>query len=174
LPTKKKAETVDELVAMLRNSKITILTDSRGLTVGEMTQLRRRLREAGIEFHVAKNTLTRLAAAEIGKEAISPALEGPTALAIGYKDEVEPAKVLIDYIRTSRSALKLKAAMIDSRLFEAGTIEDLAKMPPREVLLANVVGQIQAPIYGLVNVLDGTLRGFLTVLQARAQQMESA
>ncbi len=172
MPTAKKAETVEELAALLGPSKIAILTDYRGLKVSEISQLRRKLREVGVEFHVAKNTLTRLAAEKVGKGEISPALEGPTAIAFGYRDEVEPAKVLADYIRTSRSTLKIKAALLGNRLIAPEKVSELATLPPREVLLARVVGQMQAPLYGLVNVLSGNLRGFVTVLQARAKQLE--
>ncbi|MDO8673093.1 MAG: 50S ribosomal protein L10 [Dehalococcoidia bacterium] len=172
MPTEKKAETVEELVKLLGPAKVAVLTDYRGLKVSEISQLRRKLRAAGIEFHVTKNTLTRLAAEKVGKGEIGTALKGPTAIAFGYKDEVEPAKMLVDYIRTSRSILKIKGALLGNRLLAAETVAELALLPSRQVLLARVVGQMQAPIQGLMTVLNGNLRGLVTVLQGRAKQLE--
>jgi large subunit ribosomal protein L10 len=168
----KKVETVAELKERFAKSELTILTDYRGLTVAEVTKLRRQLRDAGMEFQVAKNTLARFAAEEAGVSELSPLLVGPTAIAFGKGDAVQAAKAMTDYARGSKT-LKIKGGVLEGRVIPPEQLVALAELPPREVLLARVVGGMQSPIVGLVSVLNGTLAGFVRVLHARQQQMEA-
>jgi len=166
-----KQKQVEELAEQIRRAKVTVLADYRGLSVAEITTLRRRLREANAEFHVAKNTLTRRAAAQLGRDGLVPHLVGPTGLALGYGDEAAVAKAMSEFARTSR-ILTVKAGMLGDRVLAAEEVGRLADLPPRDQLIAQVVGGIQAPIAGLVNVLSGTLRNLVGVLEARRQQLE--
>ncbi|HLB12113.1 MAG TPA: 50S ribosomal protein L10 [Dehalococcoidia bacterium] len=172
MPTERKEHIIRELEDLLSRSKVLIATDYRGLSVADITRLRRRLREAGIDYHVVKNTLTARAAEKVDRKALEQLLKGPTALAFGFGDEVEPAKVLTDYIRTSRLNLPIRGALVDSRVLNAAEVTSLATMPPKEVLIARVVGGIQAPIARLMGVLVGPQRSLVGVLEARRQQLE--
>jgi large subunit ribosomal protein L10 len=165
-----KQRQVDELTDQLQRAELTVLADYRGLTVAELSRLRGRLREAGAEFHVAKNTLARRAATRLGYDELVPYLVGPTGLATG-KDPAALAKALQEYGRTQRT-FALKGAVLGSRILPATEVTRLADLPSRDQLIAQVVGGFQAPIAGIVNVLSGTLRNFVGVIEARRQQLE--
>lgn len=171
MPTPKKVEQVAELTEKLSRSAIAILADYRGLSMADMTGLRRRLREAGVELQVVKNTLALRAAEQGGKSALSQVMQGPTALILGYDDEVAPAKALMDYLRTSRLALKVQGAVLDGRALSAQEVASLATLPSREVLVGRVIGGMQAPIYGLLGVLSAVPRSLVWVLQGRLDQL---
>lgn len=174
MPTPKKVEQVAELADKLSRSQIAILADYRGLSMADMTGLRRRLREVGAELRVVKNTLALRAATQVGKTALGQVMRGPTALILGYQNEVVPAKALLDYLRTSRLGMKVQGAVLDGRALSAQEVADLAALPPREVLVARVIGGMQAPIYGLLGVLSGVPRSLLWVLQGRLSQLASS
>jgi large subunit ribosomal protein L10 len=168
-----KEQQVDTLADQLSRAKVAVLADYRGLSVSDITAFRRRLRDANAEFHVAMNTMTRRAAERLGKSDLVPYLVGPTGLALGYGDEAAVAKAVTEFARTSR-ILTVKAAMLGDRVLAPDEVGRLADLPGREQLLAQVVGGFQAPIAGLVNVLNGTLRGLVGVLEARRRQLEGA
>ncbi len=167
-----KPEIVDWVSEKLGRAEIVIATDYRGLTVAQMTELRRKLREQNIEYHVIKNTLAGFAAKATEKPALSEFLEGPTAIAFGYDDVIQPAKVLQDFLRSSETTLSIKGGLLGDKPLTPEEITALAKLPPKEELIGKVVGLVQSPLYGLVNVLNGNLRGLVGVLQARVNQME--
>ncbi len=171
MPTAKKEATIHELEEMFGRATIAIMTDYRGLKMSELTALRRRLRDAGVEFHVVKNTLGRLAAQHVGRESYQELLEGPTALALGFGDQVEASKALTEYVRTSRLNLPVRGAVLDGRVLQAAEVTTLANLPPRPVLVAMVLGTMMAPATGLVTVLSGVLSGFVRVLDGRAKQL---
>ncbi len=168
----KKAQIIDELQETFSKCSIGILTDYRGLSVPQMTSLRRRLDESGIEYRVVKNTLARFAAERGGKEELVNSFEGPIAIAFGYGDITEPARALADYIRTSKATLNIKGGFLADRLLTLEEVKTLSTLPSREVLLARVLGGLNIPILALVNCLAAPIRGFTGVLQARIQQLE--
>ncbi len=168
----KKAIVIDHLKEEFAKSSIGILTDYRGLTGPEMTALRRRLREAKVEYKVVKNTLARFAAERAGIAELAKLLEGPVAIALGYGDITAPAKALLDYIRTTRSILAIKGGFTNHKLLSPADISTIYELPPREVLLARVLGGMQSPISTLVGVLSAPLRDFMGVLQGRMKQLE--
>jgi large subunit ribosomal protein L10 len=170
VPTPKKVEEVKEITELLTNSQLAILTDYRGLTVADLQNLRRQLRPHQANIRVVKNTLASIAADQAGMGGLKTLLEGPTALVTAGEDVVAPAKVINDFVRTSR-ILQVKGALLEGQVIAAGEIENLANLPPREVLLGRVVGGIQSPLYGLVGVLAGTIRQLGYVLNARAEQL---
>jgi len=173
VPREKKVLIVDELKELIAKCSIGILTDYRGLSVSEMTALRRRLGESGVSYRVVKNTLARLASEEAGKEGLASLFEGPRAIAFGYRDITEPARILADYIRGSKTTLSIKGGFLADRLLTAEEVVTLAKLPSREVLLGKVLGGMQAPIFTLVTCLAAPMRGMVGVLQARIQQLEA-
>lgn len=168
----KKEQLIDELTSSLSRCTIAVATDYRGLTAKEMVQLRRRLTAMGIEYRVIKNTLTRFAAEKAGKSQLEPLLSGPVAMAFGYDDVVKPAQALREHIRAAGSVLQIKGGILGDKLLTPEDIINLATMPSREVLIARLMGQLQAPIQALHNVLSAPLRSFLYVVQARAKQLE--
>jgi large subunit ribosomal protein L10 len=178
-----KEEIVEKLAELLSRCTIAIVTDYRGMSVAMITQLRRKLREAGIEYHIVKNTLTQLAAEKGGKEGLKDLLCGPSAIAFGYGEITEPAKVLVSYISSSRSPLSIKGGILDGRVLTAEETLALATLPPKEILISELIGEIQTPIVrlistlqtpisGLITLLSANLNGLITVLQARKQQLK--
>jgi large subunit ribosomal protein L10 len=172
MPREEKVRIVDELSEIFSQCSVAILTDYRGLTTAELTELRRSLRNSDIRYRVVKNTLARFAAEKAGKNDLVNYFEGPVAIAFGYGEIVVPPRILADYIRTSRSTLTIKGGFAGDRMFTAADVESLATLPSTEVLLARVITGIQSPIYRLINSLSNPLRGLAGVLQARAKQLE--
>ena len=168
----KKAQIIDRLQEDFSNCSIGILTDYRGLSTAEITALRRKLQETGSEYKVVKNTLARFAAERIDRDDIAGSFDGPVAIAFGYGSLTDPAKVLADYIRTSRADVGIKGGFIAYRLLTSGDVMSLSTLPPREILLARVVGGMQSPFWTLVGCLANPLRELMGVLQARIRQLE--
>ena len=170
MPTPKKAETIDELTGKLRRARAAIIIKAEGLTVAESTTLRRQLRAAGVELHVAKNTLIRIAARQAGYTGLDELWQGPTAVAFVYENEPTAAKLISDYVRLSR-IVTLKPSMLGGKVISTGDVGTLATAPPRPVLLAQTLGAIQGPASGAVGVVAGPLTNFMYLLQARIDQM---
>ncbi|KYH31302.1 50S ribosomal protein L10 [Clostridium tepidiprofundi DSM 19306] len=148
-----KEAKVQEIKSKLEKAEAVILADYQGLNVEEDTELRKKLREAGIEYKVYKNTLTKLAAKEIGIDGIDEYLEGPVSIAIGYEDPTAPARILNDFAKEHKK-LELKAGIIQGEIFDTDKIKQLAEIPPREVLLAKLLGSFKAPLSNLAYLLN--------------------
>ena len=168
----KKVQIIDDLREVFSTCGIGILTDYRGLSAPEMTDLRRRLREQGIEYKVIKNTLARFAAERAGKDELASFFEGPTAITFSYGDVAEPARALAYYIRDSKTTLNIKGGFLGDRLLTSEEVMTLSTLPSREILLARMVGGMQTPVITLLSHLTTPLRGFINVLQARMKQLE--
>ncbi|MFQ5997319.1 MAG: 50S ribosomal protein L10 [Dehalococcoidales bacterium] len=172
MPSEKKVQIINELQAVFSECSIAVLTDYRGLTTAEITDLRRTLKGSGITYRVVKNTLARFAAERTGKSELVNFFEGPVAIAFGYGDIVVPAKILADYIRNSKISLSIKGGFSTDRVFTPSEVETLATLPSMEVLLSKVLAGMQSPIATLINCLANPMRGFIGVLQARINQLE--
>ncbi len=170
MPTAKKEAAVAELQELMQKSSAVIVTDYRGLSVSALTNLRTQLRKTDTEYHIAKNTLTSLAAKSAGVEGLDVALEGPTALAFVLGDPSASAKVLSDFSRTSR-ILSIRAGLLNNRVISAEDVQALADLEPREVLIARVLGGLNSPVASLVGVLNASISSIAYVLQARIDQM---
>lgn len=166
-----KAGKVAELKDLLTSSKGVVLVDYCGLTVAEDTELRSKMREAGVKYMVAKNTFIRIAAQEAGIEGLDAYLEHNTAVAFSAEDPVAPAKILNDFSKDHK-ALEIKAGVLDGKVIGLDEVKAVAELPSREELLAKLVGSMQAPISGLANVLQGTIRNFVYTLEAVRQKKE--
>lgn len=173
MPRPEKVAEVDRIAEKLREAQGAVVTDYRGLNVKSITELRRRLRAEGVEYRVVKNTLTKLAAEKVELSDLGEYLTGPTAIAFGYDDPVAPARIIAGFARESR-VLTIKGGIVDGQVIDAAAVGELAELPSREVLLARVVGGMQAPISGLVNVLQGNIRSLVYALDALRRQRESA
>jgi len=170
---KKKVEQVELLTEKLRNAKVAVLTDYRGLTVAQMQDLRSRLRTADVEFRVVKNTMARRAAAESGNEALETELKGPIGIAFGYDDLGAPAKLLADFVRSTRLKLGIVGGLVEGRVFGPEQVRQLADLPPREVLLAQLLGTLQSPVAQLVATIPAPVQQLVGLLDARKNQMEA-
>ena len=168
----KKAQIIDSLQEVFSRCSVGVLTDYRGLTAAKMTELRRQLREAGVEYRVVKNTLARFAAERAGKDELVGFFEGPVAIAFGYGDITEPPKALAAYIEESKVEMTVRGGFLPDRMLTPQEVETLSKLPSREILLARVVGGIQSPIAALVSRLSAPMTGLVGVLQARIKQLE--
>jgi large subunit ribosomal protein L10 len=140
-----KQEAVDVVAAKLRESVSTVVADYRGLNVAQVTELRKQLREAGVEFQVLKNTLLRRATAAAELTDLDEVLTGPTAVAFGTNDAVAPAKILNDFAKKN-DALKLKGGVVEGRVIGESEIKALAELPSREGLLSMLLSVLQAPV----------------------------
>ena len=167
-----KMQIVDELKEAISRCSLGVLTDYRGLSASEITVLRRKLRQLGIEYRVVKNALARFAAKKADKDFLSGNFEGPVAIAFGYGDVIKPAKALLDYINSSDTAMSIKSGFLGDRLLTSEEVKTLARIPSREVLLAQLISGMQAPIVALLNCLNSPLRGTIAVLQNRIKQLE--
>lgn len=167
-----KQKVVEEIRNKFSGAKAAVLADYRGLNVAEVSKLRTELRNAGIEYKVVKNTLTRIAAHELGLNELDPYLEGPTAIAFSAGDPAAPAKILSNFAKTHK-ALELKAGVLEGKVIDTNGVKTLADLPSREVLLARVLSGMQTPMYGLVTVLSGPMRNLVYALNAVREQKEA-
>ena len=176
--TSAKQAVVAQLKEQLESAKGVVLTSYKGLTVAQDTELRRELREAGVSYHVVKNTMLRIAAKEAGIEGIEEHLEGTTAFAFSTEDAVAPAKVICGFIKKNKledaEVLTVKVGMVDGKVIGVDEVKALAALPSREELIAKLLGSMNAPISNTVNVLQGVIRNAVYVLDAIRSQKESA
>ncbi len=168
-----KEAQVKSIQEKLKTSTSVVLTEFRGLTVHELAELRRKLREQEVEYKVVKNTLAKIAANQAGLSELTEFLAGPTALASGSGDIVAPAKILFEYSK-EHEALRIKGGILEGQVIDASKVKVLATLPSREVLLATLFGTLNAPIAGFMNVLNGPMRGLAGVLSAISEQKENA
>lgn len=171
MATKKKKQTVKELNQLFSDSQVLIFTDYRGLRVSDINLLRRQLRDKGVEYHVAKNSLATLAASRAGMEQMTNLLDGPTAIAFVSDDIPGAAKVLSDFVRSSK-ILKIRGGLMGSSVLNEYEVGELTKIKTRDEYLAQLFGSMRAPIQNFVNVLNAPLQNFVNVLSARLDQIK--
>ena len=167
-----KQQQVAELHDKLKRAKAVFLADFRGMNVEQATTLRNELRTAAVEYKVVKNTLLELASKETDKESLSPHYAGPTAIAFSYDDPVAAAKVLSKFAKTQADAFKLKAGVLSGKAITVSDIQALADLPSREVLIAKLLGTINAPVANFVGVLAAVPGSFVRALNAIKIQKE--
>ena len=165
LTRKQKEEIVKKLQAELEEVPAVFVTTFKGMTAEESNELRRRLREKGARYQVVKNTLLRLASSGTPAEPLQEFIEGPTGIAICHEDPVEIAKVLVEFAKEHDSLIN-RGGVLGGKPVPAASLEALAKVPPREVLLAQLLGVLQAPVAQFVQLLAAVPRNFLYVLNA--------
>jgi large subunit ribosomal protein L10 len=161
----KKKKLVENLKEKINSAKVVLISDYRGISVKQITDLRKKLRSDGTEYKVFKNTLIKRALSDAGFKGLEDVLEGPVALLFGYEDPVEPLKVLFDFIGEVEKG-DVKAGIIEKQIMQREQIVEMSKLPSREELIAKMVGGFQSPIYGLVNVLQGNIRKLIYALNA--------
>ncbi len=169
MPTEEKVAKVEELTALMTGATAIYLADYTGIDVAAVTNLRSKLRQAEVEYQVVKNRLARRAAREAGISGLDGFLVGPTAMAFTKGDPVAAAKILQDFADAG-GKLAIKTGVVDQHVISGEQVKVLAKLPPRDVLLASVARGVQAPLYGMVSVLSGLIRGLVGTVAALEQQ----
>ena len=168
-----KEKMVADYVEKMSNSQALILTDYRGLSVADISDLRRRLREVDGVFQVVKNTLFARALEEAGLPFPSDHMEGPVAVGYCLGEAPPVAKTLVDFAK-EKDLLKVRGAILGTNLLDLEGVKGLADLPPREVLLAHLVGTVQGPMSSLVSTMQAPMRELVQVLQARSEQDQEA
>jgi large subunit ribosomal protein L10 len=169
MPRPEKMQLVVEVTEQFRAAGSVFVTDYAGLTVGDMTDLRKQLRAAGVKYRVVKNTLLRRAASEAGLDDLVDHFKGPTAVAFGPADPVAAAKVFSEFV-TRLEKPKVRRFVVDKQPFTPAELRALASLPSRDVLLAQVVGAVQGPIAGFIGTLDAIMRELVGTVDAVAKQ----
>lgn len=169
-----KAEQVELLTAKLKKAKVAVLTDYRGLSVSQMQELRGKLRGGNVEYRVVKNTLARRAAGAAGIPALESELKGPTGIAFGYDDLSVPSKLINEFVRATRLKLDITAGLVEGRLFTPDQVKQLADLPSRESLIAQLLGTLQSPVGQLVGIMQTPVQQLIGVLNAYKTKLEAA
>lgn len=169
-----KQETTAQLKAELDQATIAVVADYRGLTVAEMTELRRELYKQEARFTVAKNTLTKHAVDGTDKSVLAPLLKGPTALLVGRADQVGPVKTLASFLSKNKKPNEIRGGFLDGKLLSAAEVDQLSKLPPIEELRGKLVGAINSPLAGIVAAISSPQRGLVNVLDQYAKRLQES
>jgi large subunit ribosomal protein L10 len=171
MPNAHKEHTVAGLREIIARSKGAILTDYRGLTVAEVTNLRKKLRESKAEYHIVKNTLFKLAVGGQISPELDKLLTGPTAIVFAQEDIVGPAKTMLDFVVAAKKPeVKVKGGYLDGKIYSLEQVTSISKLPPREQLIAQLIGTLNGPVSSLVGTLDGIISEFIRTLQSIADK----
>ncbi len=168
-----KKQIVSSLAEQFKTAVSGVFVDYCGLTVEQDTQLRNKLREAGVEYKVIKNTLTRFAAKEVGFDELDPILNGPTSLALSMTDEVAPAKVIAEFAKDNEQ-LEIKAGFLDGKVLALDEVKTLAATPNRETLIAKMLGSLNAPISNLARTLQALVDNGVEPADIKVEKAEDA
>jgi large subunit ribosomal protein L10 len=174
MPRAEKQEQVELLTEKLRNAHVAVLTDYRGLTVGQLQDLRGRLRAQDVEYRVVKNTLAKRAALEAGHPDFQELLKGPVAIAFGGEDIGAPARLLAEFVRQTRLRLDIVGGLVEGRVMGPEQVRQVADLPPREVLLAQLLGTLQSPMAQLVGTIQAPVQQLIGLLEAYREKLEGA
>ncbi len=169
-----KAEQVELLTEKLKKAKVAVLTDYRGLTVSQIQDLRGKLRTGDVEYRVVKNTLARRAAASAGVADLEKELEGPVAIAFGYDDLSAPSKLINEWLRATRRKVDVTGGLVEGRVFTPDQVKQLADLPSRESLIAQLLGTLQSPVGQLVGIMQTPVQQLIGVLDAYKNKLEAA
>jgi large subunit ribosomal protein L10 len=169
-----KKEILKDLIAKLKESKGVVLTDYQGMNVFQISSLRNELKEKKVEFKIVKNTLIEKASKELNVDDLTKDLIGCTAMAFCSDDGIAPAKLLKEYFKKNKIDLRIKSGLIDGRVFSPEKIIEIASLPSKNVLIAQMINGVKSPLYSLVFILQGPLRGLIYTLEAVKKQKEKA
>jgi len=172
MPSAQKAEDVAVIKSLFENNKAYFITDYQGLNVADITSLRRNLRKKNVSFIVAKNTLIKVAADQAGVSGIQEHLTGPTAVAFAKDDAAAAAKILHDSFK-EKELPRMKVFVVEQDVFSGKDIKKLADLPSKEVLLSMIASAVEAPMVGVVSVLNALFQGLLDTIEALAEKKKS-
>jgi large subunit ribosomal protein L10 len=175
MTTPKKVEQVAALVDVIGRAEIAISAQYQGVSMAKQTELRAKLREAGAEMHVVKNTLLRIAAEQAGKPNFVELAEGPTAIIVGFDEPVGPSKALVEYLRANAdSKVTIRRAVVGDEIVSEAYVRDLATLPTKEELVAKLAGNLVGKIAEFSGLLNAVQRDFVGLIEARAKQLEES
>ncbi len=174
MPTERKVQQVAHIQERLSRCTVAVTTRNNGISVAQVNELRRKLRAASVEYLVVKNNLAAIAADNAGKPGLRDILQGPTAIAFGYGEVVDPAKTLHEEIRSADLPVELIGAIIDGQTLDAAAVRELALLPPKPILITKVMGGLLGPLYGLSHALNYHISGLARALDGIRQQMEAS
>jgi len=170
----KKRQNIDELEKIISEASVAVITNYRGIKTAELTSLRVKLRQNKVGYKVVKNTLARHAAGGLKKESLKAVFDGPIAMAYGYGDDVaSPAKLVLDYIATTKSAMTVEGGFLGDKPLSASQMVELSKSPPKNVIIAKMLGGLQGPLYRLVGTLNAPIQGLVTVLNGQLEKLQA-
>lgn len=172
MATPQKEKLINSLEEKLSSANGVYLTDFMGLNVEEISNLRTLLRHESIEFKVVKNTLAKRSAAKLGLESLNDYLSGPTAMAFCLADPIAAAKILADF-QKKNDKLKLKACILDGKIYDKDRVEEIAKLPSKDHIVAQTLGIIGAPLRNIVGVLNSLVTSMVVVLSEIKKQREN-
>lgn len=163
---------VEEIKEIFSKAKVAIVSDYRGLSVAEITNLRRRLQKEDGDYTVVKNTLAKLAIKDTQFEGLEEFLKGPSAIAFGFGDEVAPAKVILKYLKEAKKTNEVKGGVLDGKVISAGDVKAISNLPSKQELLAKMMGSLNSPAQGLANTLNGVARALVIAMEEVRKQKE--
>jgi large subunit ribosomal protein L10 len=166
-----KEAVVKEVGDKIKRAATSVLTDYRGLTVHQLAELRRELGDQGIEYKVYKNTLVKRAIEPLEISELADQLNGPTAIAFGFEDAMAAPKLLTAFAKKNK-ALSIKGGLLEGRVLDAKAMRAVATLPPKEILLGQLVGLLQSPIRNLAYVLNAPIQGLAIALRQVAEQKQ--
>lgn len=169
-----KKEILQDLIAKMKEAKGIVLTGYQGMNASQINNLRNELKENKVEFKVIKNTLLERASEELDARDLTKDLIGCTAIAFSYDDGVALARLLKEYFKKNKIELKVKSALIEGKIFNPEKIMEIASLPSKDILIAQMVNGIKYPLYSLVFILQGPVRGLIYTLEAVKKQKEKA
>jgi len=168
-----KNEKVEEIKESMAKAKVAIVTDFRGFSVADITTLRRQLQKEGSDYTIVKNTLAKIAIKDTPYELLTELLQGPSGLALGFNDQVAPAKVLTQFIKKAKKG-EIRGAVLDGVVLFSKDVQKLSELPSKEELYAKMLGSISSPAQGLVNTLNGVARALVIAMEEVRKQKEAA
>ena len=169
-----KVEQVELLTEKLKGAKVAVLTDYRGLKVNQIQDLRSKLRTGEVEYRVVKNTLARRAAEAAGFPQLQDEIKGPVAIAFGYDDLGVPSRLINEWVRATRLKLEVVGGLVEGRVFSSSQIKQLADLPSRETLIAQLMGTLQSPVAQLLGIMQTPLQQLMGTLNAYKTKLEAA
>lgn len=167
-----KNQKVEEIKEKFAQAKVAIVSDYRGLSVTEITNLRRKLQEEKGDYTVIKNTLAKIAIKDSEFEGLGEFLEGPSAIAFGFEDEVAPAKVLTKFKKDSKKT-EIKGGVLEGKVLDVNEISEISELPSRDELLAKIVGGINGPATGIANCVNGVASSLVRAMEEIRKQKEA-
>jgi len=168
-----KKKIVEDLIKELKNSKGIILTDYKGMNVSQINSLRDELKEKKVVFKIVKNSLMERASEELDIKDLTKDLVGCTAIAFSSEDGVAPARLLKEYSKKNKVEMKTKSGLVEGRFLSPEKVMEIASLPSKDILMAQMVAGVKSPLYSLVFVLQGPLRGLIYTLEAVKKQKEA-
>lgn len=168
-----KQEKIEKLKEQFSKATVAVVTEYRGLSVEDITNLRRALQKVNSDYTVVKNTLAKIALKDSNFVGMEDKLDGPTAIAFGFDDQVVPVKVLTKFCKDNKKEIPITAAMLDGKLLDAKDAVKLADLPSKEELYAKILGSINSPASGIANSVNAVLRQLVCVMDAVRKQKEA-